>query len=104
RSFDHLLGYLNHPDPTFDGLLKGGPYTNPGWDVGPVVPVSNAAKAVLPVDPDHSHDAVLEQLGVQSHGQQPNMQGFVTSYERKGRNLAQPQFEGLLAPLITWWN
>jgi phospholipase C len=32
RSFDHLLGYLVHPDPAFDGLRHGGPYANPGWN------------------------------------------------------------------------
>jgi phospholipase C len=104
RSFDQLLGYLPHPDPTFDGLKGAGPYTNPGWDNGPAVAASNTAKIFLPVDPDHSHDAVMEQLGVKTDGDVPNMQGFVTSYERKGRGLAPAQFEGLLAPLIDWWN
>ena len=33
RSFDHLLGYLDHPDPRFDGAAAWvGPYTNPGWN------------------------------------------------------------------------
>jgi phospholipase C len=104
RSFDQLLGYLPHPDPSFDGLRGPGPYANPGWDNGPPVPASPTGKSFLPVDPDHSHDAVMEQLGVKTEGDTPNNQGFVTSYERKGRGLAQPQFEGLLAPLINWWN
>jgi len=104
RSFDHMLGYLEHPGPGFDGLRVGGPFTNPGWDNGHPVAASPGAKPVLPVDPDHSHDAVMEQLGLGAPGQAPTNSGFVTSYERKGRGLAQPQFEGLLAPLITWWN
>ena len=33
RSYDHLLGYVPHPDPTFDGLLGRG-FTNPGWGRG----------------------------------------------------------------------
>src|SRR5438132_3469400 len=101
RSFDHLLGYLHHPDPTFDGLRGVGPYVNPGWDTGPVVFASPAAKMFLPVDPDRSHDAVMEQLGVRNDGDKPNNAGFVTSYERKGRRLAEPRFEGVLAPLIS---
>jgi len=100
RSFDHLLGYLPHPSPAFDGLRGDGPYANPGWDNGPFAAASPDAKVVLPVDPDHSHGAVMEQLGVHLPGQQPSNQGFVTSYERKGRGLNQPKFEGILAPII----
>ena len=33
RSYDHLLGYVPHPDPAFDGLL-GRTFTNPGWGRG----------------------------------------------------------------------
>jgi phospholipase C len=105
RSFDHLLGYLDHPDPAFDGLRHGGPYTNPGWNGGAPVPASPNAKTVLPVDPDHSHDAVMEQLGVATAavGATPTNQGFVISYERQCRGLSPPAFGGLLAPLINWW-
>ena len=102
RSFDHMLGFMDHPDPSFDGLSRGGPYTNPGWDGAPPVEATASAKPVLPVDPDHSHDAVMEQLAVQGTGasRRATNQGFVTSYERKGRGLAPPAFGGLLAPLI----
>jgi hypothetical protein len=34
RSFDHMLGFVPHADPAFDGLLVGGPYTNPPWRGG----------------------------------------------------------------------
>ena len=34
RSFDHMLGFVEHPDPAFDGLLHGGPYLNPGTGRG----------------------------------------------------------------------
>ncbi len=101
RSFDHLLGYLRHPDPAFDGLLGNGEFTNPGWAGAPAVAASPKAKVVLPVGPDHSHDAVLEQLALTSTGQ-PTNQGFVISYERKGRGLAPPAFGGLLGPLVGW--
>jgi phospholipase C len=93
RSFDHMLGYLPHPDPAFDGLTRGGPYTNPGWDGGEAVAATPDALPVIPVDPDHSHDAAVEQF---ANGNQ----GFVTSFERKARGLAQPSFGGLLGPLI----
>jgi phospholipase C len=103
RSFDHLLGFLAHPDPSFDGLLTGGPYTNPSWGRGQQVAATPDAKPVLPLDPDHSHDAVMEQL---SAGNGPNWhptsQGFVTSYERKGRNLAAASYGGILGPVIGW--
>jgi|GEM_PF-5435110 len=59
RSFDHMLGFLPHPAPEFDGLLRGGPYTNPGWNGAPPVTAMPQAKRVLPTGPDHSHDAVL---------------------------------------------
>jgi phospholipase C len=102
RSFDHMLGYLPHPDSNFDGLRGAGPYQNHGWEGAPAVTASADAKQVLPVDPDHSHDAVMLQTGASDsgHGRQPDNQGFVDSYERKGRGLAAPQFEGVLAPVI----
>jgi phospholipase C len=102
RSFDHLLGFLNHPDPRFEGLRRGGPHANPGWDGGPAVEASPHAKRVLPFGPDHSHDAVMEQLAVTGVGSdaRPTNAGFVTSYERKARALVPPAFGGLLAPLL----
>lgn len=102
RSFDHMLGFLDHPDPAFDGL-RGKTITNPGWDGDPDVAATPTAKAVMPVDPDHSHDAAMEQLGCtgQRPGQwKPINNGFVRSLERKGRGLSQPQFTGLLAPIL----
>src|SRR5438876_638692 len=94
-----MLGYLDHPDPQFDGLRGGGPYTNPGWRGAPAVAATPDAKYVLPLDPDHSHDAVMLQLG----GRPPSNSGFVESYERKGRGLDAPSFEGPLGWLFDWW-
>jgi phospholipase C len=99
RSFDHLLGYVPHPDRAFDGLL-GGPHSNPGWRRGPAVAASSTAKPVLPVGPDHSHDAVMLQLALRRGT--PTNRGFVRSYERKARNLDPPVFGGLLGPLANW--
>ncbi|MGH3790402.1 MAG: alkaline phosphatase family protein, partial [Pseudonocardiaceae bacterium] len=103
RSFDHMLGFLPHPDPRFDGLQGGG--ENPGWNGSPPVPATPTAKAVIPVGPDHSHEGVMEQLAVQGIGpaRRPTNQGFVASYERKCRGLAPPKFGGLLGPLLNWW-
>jgi phospholipase C len=102
RSFDHMLGYLDHPDPRFEGLRGAGPYDNVGWDGAERVAASDGAKRVLPFGPDHSHDAVMEQLGITSDHKpwRPTNQGFVTSYERKARGLAPPKVEGFLGPLL----
>ena len=100
RSFDHMLGFLDHPDPQFEGLTRGGPYDNPGWDGGPRVAVTPDAKRVLPFGPDHSHDAAMEQLAINRGAF--TTQGYVTSYERKARGLAPARFGGLLGPLINY--
>jgi phospholipase C len=99
RSYDHLLGYVPHPDPSFDGLLGRG-FTNPGWGRGPAVAASPEAKQVLPVGPDHSHDAVMQQLALRRGV--PRNRGFVRSYERKARGLDPPVFGGLLGPPANW--
>ncbi|MEV6397070.1 alkaline phosphatase family protein [Streptomyces sp. NPDC051907] len=103
RSFDHMLGFLDHPDPDFDGLRRGGPYTNPGWLGGTVEATPQAGRQVR-IDPDHSHDAVMEQLAVRGSGgaRRATNQGFVRSLERKGRGLSKRRFDGLLSPLAEW--
>jgi len=104
RSFDHMLGFLPHPNPEFEGLRRGGPYENPGYQGGPAVPATPDAKRVLPVGPDHSHDAVMHQLGAAEKGvRHPTNDGFVTSYELKARGLGPAGFGGLLAPLLGWF-
>jgi phospholipase C len=57
---------------------------------------------VLPFGPDHGHDAVMEQLALTGAGgaRRPSNEGFVRSYERKGRGLDPPRFGGLLGPLL----
>ena len=105
RSFDHMLGFLDHPDPAFDGLLRGGPHDNPGWPGGERVAATSGAKKVLPFGPDHSHDAVIAQLALTGRrsARQATNQGFVASYERKARGLAPARLGGLLGPVLTWW-
>jgi phospholipase C len=102
RSFDHMLGFLDHPDPEFEGLTRDGPFDSPGWDNGPRVAATPDAKRVLPFGPDHSHDAVMEQLAVTDSGagRMATNQGYVTSYERKVRGMAPATFGGILGPLL----
>jgi phospholipase C len=102
RSFDHMLGFLEHPDETFAGLRSGGPHENPGYEGAPAVAASPGAKRVLPVGPDHSHDSVMTQLGVTGAAGERHClnDGFVTSYELKGRHKGPGGLGGLLAPLI----
>jgi phospholipase C len=101
RSFDHVLGYLDHPDTAFDGLRGPGPYSNPGLKAGDVVAASPTAKTVLPVDPDHSHDSVIAQLGMAARNARvPTNQGFVASYERKGHGQAVNSHSGLLGRAV----
>ena len=97
RSFDHMLGFLQHPNRLFDGL-QGGRYKNPGWQGGPSVPAAPAAKAVIPVGPDHSHEGVMEQLALRGIGPacRPTNQGFVASYERKCRGLTRHRHRRLI--------
>lgn len=99
RSFDHMLGYLDHPDPSFTGLRTGGPYENPGADGQPVA-AAPGAKRVLPFGPDHSHNAVMAQLGVTGRGTQRRCSnaGFVASYEAK----ADGRGPGGAGGLIPW--
>lgn len=101
RSFDHMLGYLEHPNSDFDGLTQAAHY-NLSWDGTTKIKTSSDAKYVLPVDPDHSHDSVMDQLAVDEQGK-PRNEGFVYSYERKGRGLSIPRFGGLLGPIVEWY-
>jgi phospholipase C len=105
RSFDHMLGFLQHPDPRFDGLRAPGPHENPGWAGRPAVPATPDATDVIPVGPGHSHESVLEQLAFRGTGaaRGPTNQGFVTNYERVCRGLLPARYGGLFGPLVNWW-
>ncbi len=101
RSFDHMLGFLPHPDPTFEGLRDGGPYTNPTADGTPVA-ASPDARPVIPFGPDHSHDGVLQQLargGPAGRGE-PTNQGFIASYALKAAGRSPTTKGGLVAWLL----
>jgi phospholipase C len=73
RSFDHLLGYLDHP---VEGVREG-VFANSRLD-GTVVPVTKDGQP-FGADPDHSYDGVHEQLGGSGT---PRNGGFVINYER----------------------
>jgi phospholipase C len=94
RSFDNLLGCLYSPTnlpkvnvppqtpPTFDGLLFGGPYTNPDGNDNPVAagnptgywPTAQNPHVVPYPDPGEPFDDVAQQL---ANGK---MNGFVQNY------------------------
>ncbi|HXL18552.1 MAG TPA: alkaline phosphatase family protein [Streptosporangiaceae bacterium] len=105
RSFDHMLGYLDHPADDFDGLLRGGSFDNAGADGGSRVRATPEAKRVLPFGPDHSHDAVMAQLRLTGSGKNrhPTNDGFVVSYERKAGGLVPVKLGGVLGPVLGWW-
>jgi phospholipase C len=100
-----MLGFLEHPAEDFDGCRSGGSFDNPGWDGGSRVAATPEAKRVLPFGPDHSHDAVMQQLAITGRGieRRATNQGFVRSYERKARGLAPAELGGILGPVLSWW-
>ncbi len=84
RSFDHMLGYLEHPDPTFDGLQKDS--YPPGEQ--PSETTMDARYTIYP-GPDHSHRGSMHQLlgteeltsGANSYA--VNNRGYIASYEKR---------------------
>jgi phospholipase C len=107
RSFDHLLGFLDHEDPQYPNLARIEP--TPSCPEDPArpdsrrVPVTASASSILRTDPDHSHQAVMLQIfgrqGTTAPGGQrpgaPTMDGFIASYQHKVRS-------GSMRPLA-WW-
>src|SRR5579859_6792255 len=90
RSFDHMLGFAASPDWAIDGL--GGNETNTD-SVGGVAQVSNDANYAgdLTPDPGHSGFDTLTQLYGDPNADirlDPDMSGFVRSYEGKTGNPA----------------
>lgn len=86
RSFDHLLGYLQHEDPDYPRLdhLDVSCPVDPGDPDGELVSPSPDATSVLGTDPAHSHEAVMLQVyGGAGPGRQPLMNGFIRSYALK---------------------
>jgi phospholipase C len=104
RSFDHMLGFLQHPDPMFDGVAAASAFSNPNVPgaTPETVTVSDDALPVLPVGPAHSHEEVMRQLALRRHGRklQPTNQGFVGSYDRTCRQAGATDRGGNSGALI----
>ena len=97
RSFDHLLGFLDHPSPDFP-VLRAGEHPNrlnPSDPTSPTTGVSADAGLTLALDPPHSHKSVIEQLHV-GWGRGPQMDGFVAAYARKAAGKEE-------RPVVHWW-
>jgi|tagenome__1003787_1003787.scaffolds.fasta_scaffold20975412_2 phospholipase C len=106
RSFDHLLGYLDHPDPGYPSLdrIKPSCPVRPEKLSGPVVHTSADAHPALGVDPDHSPEAVREQIfGSADAGVRPTMRGFVHSYARQIGGDPPAKTNAVLAALGRAW-
>ena len=86
RSFDHLLGYLRHPnEDEYESLNPSGQFSNledPGDARSPRWLAVPEGRRHTPLDPAHSHDAVMLQLGLAPSGLEQNS-GFVASYLEK---------------------
>lgn len=74
RSFDHMLGFLNHSNPEFPQIKKG-EFTNSHPKVGNA-PVNASAAYRLAVGPDHSYVGIKEQL-------KGGNKGFVANYYKR---------------------
>jgi len=98
RSFDHLLGYLNHPN-NIDGLANN-PQSNPSPVPPNTVFTSNDAIPVLHTDPGHHHADVLKQVyhniaNPYNNLSASNNKGFVNNFQeviQHHHNSAAPQF------------
>lgn len=77
RSFDHMLGFLDHPKGSeFKGLR---PNTFYNEDSTGARVYANPGAVPLGIDPDHSHAGAMTQLG--SHGSVSMNGGFVINHE-----------------------
>ncbi|MGE0403400.1 MAG: alkaline phosphatase family protein [Kofleriaceae bacterium] len=79
RSFDHMLGFLKHGNPKFDGLK--GNETCPDGKGGKVEVAMKARYRIG--SPDHSHAGIMQQLlrSNLSTPYAPTNDGFVENYE-----------------------
>lgn len=103
RSFDHMLGYLDHPN-AFEGL------TDTEWNPrskndGTRVPVNDDAVPNIHPDPDHEHRAVLRQVFLEDLPFNPALQrknrGFVWDYGLR-IDKKKVQAQGLLRRVWGW--
>ena len=95
RSFDHLVGFLDHDNPDYPRLdrLDVSCPRYPWLPFGPRVRPTPDALAVLGTDPDHSHEAVLDQLYTRAG--KPTMTGFIDSFAYKIKHGTRRR--------MSWW-
>ena len=104
RSFDQMLGLLDHPDrATFGSHFTGiGSCPNPNdWAPGtPPVTVTETDDYRLALDPPHGHHSAIAQMNVIGDG--PQMNGFVNVYARKlsGKEPEHPKRWWVLAIVV----
>lgn len=111
RSFDHMLGFLDHPNDKWDPL-QADDLPN-AYDVrqpGDAVGFQTGAEPALPFDPPHGHASAMMQLNAKPAGGFA-MNGFLRAYvekiagREKGTTPQWPRIGALvvllLAPLLT---
>ncbi len=85
RSFDHMLGYLDHTSTTYPRLQENDQrFSNADTATGggAIHHPTSQGRRVLPFDPYHSHTEVLKQTA----GQAGPYTGFAASYLAKARS------------------
>ena len=90
RSFDHMLGFLDHPNPAFDGIQPGSHHNDDSH--GAHIPATDEG-VPRGLDPEHSHEGALRQLG--PFGDVPQNGGFVQDYELRVSNEAKARPDDL---------
>lgn len=97
RSFDHILGFLDHPDPSYTGLSGDEQnYLDPTKASTKVTP--DAEYSIEP-DPGHGHHSVMYQLTGKSRPRPPykvNNSGFLRDFERMGLEKTGARGKGAL--------
>lgn len=95
RSFDHMLGFLDHPDDSFTGLTgEEKNYLDPTKEA---TRVSSTADYTLAPDPGHSHASVMYQLTDKTRPRPPykvKNSGFLRDFERMAREKGHGEGRG----------
>jgi len=88
RSFDHLLGYLDHPNDDYPGFarkLADSHFPNPIWLGDPkseTADISPGAEPVLLDDPPHGHESIKHAMNGR-RWRSFRMNGFADAYRQK---------------------
>jgi hypothetical protein len=104
RSFDQVLGLLDHPDRArFEShFAKIGccPNRNDWASGAPLVTVADTGDYTLALDPPHGHQSATEQINFVDDV--PQMNGFVNAYARKlsGKEPEHPKRWWVIGPVV----